>query len=131
MLGGNKFSEKVTVLLRGIELGILKDNDPLPLKRGELRKLACFPDKEGKQRVVAVLDYFSQSVLKPLHHYLFKVLKKIPQDRTFSQSGFLGGYDNVVEEIYSVDLKSATDRFPIDLIVATLLAILPSEYVLA
>jgi len=32
-----------------------------------LRKLTWFPDKELKVRVVAILDYFSQCALFPLH----------------------------------------------------------------
>jgi hypothetical protein len=52
------------------------------------RKLTAFADKEGKTRVIAILDYFSQSVLKPLHLYLFNFLKKIDQDCTFDQNSF-------------------------------------------
>jgi len=52
------------------------------------RKLTSFSDKEGKTRVIAILDYFSQSVLKPLHLYLFNFLKKIDQDCTFDQNSF-------------------------------------------
>lgn len=55
---------------------------------GITRKLVYFPDKEGKTRTVAILDYFSQTVLKPLHSYLFNILKGIKQDRTFSQQDF-------------------------------------------
>lgn len=32
------------------------------------RRLGVFSDAETKTRIVGVLDYFSQSVLKPLHH---------------------------------------------------------------
>jgi hypothetical protein len=57
--------------------------------RGNIyRKLTSFADKEGKTRVIAILDYFSQSVLKPLHLYLFNFLKKIDQDCTFDQNSF-------------------------------------------
>jgi len=60
------------------------------IKPGKLiiRKLTYFSDKEGKTRVIGILDYFSQAILKPLHTYLFRVLKKIPQDCTFDQSSF-------------------------------------------
>jgi hypothetical protein len=54
-----------------------------------LRKLVSFPDKEGKVRVIAILDYFSQTVLYPLHSYLFRMLSKIPQDCTFNQGKFI------------------------------------------
>jgi hypothetical protein len=74
------------------------------------------------------LDYFSQSVLKPLHSYLFGVLRKIPQDMTFSQGNFKEILKDC-EVIYSVDLKSATDRFPIKTLEDILKCKLPSQYV--
>jgi hypothetical protein len=55
---------------------------------GEIRRLVVFPDKEGKTRIIAILDYFSQTVLKGLHSYIFKALRKIPQDMTFNQGAF-------------------------------------------
>jgi hypothetical protein len=60
----------------------------LTTKGDIFRKLSSFSDKEGKTRVIAILDYFSQSVLKPLHLYLFNFLKKIDQDCTFDQNSF-------------------------------------------
>jgi len=35
--------------------------------KSSVRRLATFPDKEGKMRAVGVLDYYSQIALKPLH----------------------------------------------------------------
>lgn len=52
------------------------------------RKLVCLSDKEGKTRVVALLDYFSQSVLRPLHFLVFDMLRKLPADLTFSHGRF-------------------------------------------
>jgi hypothetical protein len=92
------------------------------------RKLTAFADKEGKTRVIAILDYFSQSVLKPLHLYLFNFLRKIEQDCTFDQNSFKDKIKDW-DIFYSVDLKSATDRFPISLISAVLKGRLPASYV--
>lgn len=95
---------------------------------GIYRKLTAFADKEGKTRVIAILDFFSQTVLKPLHLYLFNFLRKIDQDCTFDQNSFknkISGWDI----FYSVDLKSATDRFPITLISKVLKGRLPESYV--
>lgn len=82
-----------------------------------LRRLAAISDKEGKSRVVALLDYWSQTALRPVHDYLFGLLRTIPQDVTFDQGSFK---DRVRDwesgEWYSVDLSKATDRFPISLI---------------
>lgn len=91
------------------------------------RKLAYFPDKEDKMRVIAIGDYLSQSVLKPLHHYLFQVIKKIPQDCTFDQGAFkdrIQGWS----EFYSIDLTAATDRFPISFEKMVLNGHFPGEY---
>lgn len=95
---------------------------------GKVRKLSSFPDKEGKTRIVGIGDYFSQTVLRRLHLYLFDVLRKIPQDCTFDQ----GKFKSLIKDwkvFYSVDLSSATDRFPIQIIVGVLKSHFPSRYV--
>jgi len=85
-----------------------------PTKRsGTFRKIVGIPDKEGKTRVIAIGDYFSQTVLKPFHTYLFSVLRRINQDCTFNQSEFLSKMDINQGPFYSMDLSNATDRFPI------------------
>lgn len=92
------------------------------------RRLTYFADKEDKTRVVAIGDYFSQTALRRFHLYLFRVLKKIPQDVTFDQGRFkelIQGW----EIFYSVDLSSATDRFPIQFISSVLRRHFPSSYV--
>ena len=83
-----------------------------PFKKGTIRKLIAFPDKEGKTREVAIFDYYSQTSLIPLHKYLFKALKKIPQDFTFNQTGYMSSLSHA-EIYYSIDLTAFTDRFPI------------------
>jgi hypothetical protein len=97
-----------------------------------LRRLVPIHDKEGKTRVVAILDYWSQTALYPVHAWIFSILKKIPQDMTFNQ----GEYKDIVlkwdtpEKVvkkFSVDLTQATDRFPISLLVLVLSGILPTE----
>lgn len=113
-----------------------------------LRKLTSFPDKEGKMRTVAILDYWSQQALRPVHQVLATILERLPQDCTFDQGKFVTslGLTSITdtecrelpflgdkglpphgqsfprfkssshsEAFYSVDLTSATDRFPIAL----------------
>lgn len=92
--------------------------------------MSYFSDKEGKTRVIGILDYLSQTVLKPLHLYLFRTLRKIPQDCSFNQGGFRDKIKDW-DIFYSLDLSSATDRFPIDVISYTLESHLPSSYVSA
>nr|UPW42158.1 MAG: putative RNA dependent RNA polymerase [Guangdong mito-like virus 4] len=102
-------------------------DEPTPFRR-----LAHFADKEGKTRVIALGDYFSQTALKRLHSYLFRLLKKIPQDMTFNQGAFLEQVRSWDSDIYySVDLSSATDRFPISVIELVLRGHLPQDYVTA
>jgi len=59
-----------------------------PVKEGPLRRLVGIADMEGKTRVIAIVDYFSQNALYPLHEFLFRILRQIPQDVTFSQGSF-------------------------------------------
>jgi hypothetical protein len=126
VVGGEKLFQKMLYLKEGIQADIFRE--VLPIDSGQYRKLARVDDKEMKTRVIAILDYFSQSSLKPFHHYLFKVLMKIPQDRTFSQGDFNYLINNS-EYFYSVDLTAATDRFPMDFICHILKGHLPNHYI--
>jgi hypothetical protein len=128
VLGGPKFREN----LKHFEMEFLPRymmkfmSDTSKTGKGITRKIAYFSDQEGKTRVIGILDYFSQSVLKPLHKWLFNRLKVIPQDCTFSQGKFrehIRSWDN----LYSCDLTAATDRLPIFLSKRILEEIFPSE----
>jgi hypothetical protein len=109
-------------------LGLLGTPRPVPIRR-----VTGIQDKEGKTRMVAILDYWSQTALRPLHDRLFGILRVIPQDMTFSQGEFhervrdWGGQGDGV--FYSVDLSKATDRFPISLISFTLEGLFDSHFV--
>ena len=92
------------------------------------RRLSYLSEKEGKTRVVGILDWYFQLCLKPLHTYLANTLKKMPQDCTFDQSDFYKRLKNS-RIYYSVDLTAATDRFPIAFIEMLLKVQLPLFYV--
>lgn len=80
--------------------------------KGSLGKLACFGDKEGKTRVVAIVDYWTQSALKPYHQALMSLLKRLETDCTFNQDN----YQRILSlpgPYASLDLSSATDRMPL------------------
>lgn len=130
IVGGPVLSEKIDTLQRAIkeipELGYLLNTNP----SNNFRKISYFPDREFKVRVIAIGDYFSQTALRPLHQFLFKILKRIPQDLTFNQGGFV---DTIKDKkvFYSLDLSSATDRFPIEYIAKVLRGRFPYEYVKA
>lgn len=85
-----------------------------------LRRLTFIPDKEGKTRGIAVFDYLTQCVLKPIHDNQASILARIPNDYTFNQNGYKEKINSYFKmdyskrpTCYSIDLKSATDRFPI------------------
>jgi hypothetical protein len=84
------------------------------VKNSQVRKLSALEDKEGKTRTIGIFDYWSQTVLKPLHDSLMGGLKRIRNDCTFNQGSFR---NNLPSEgpYFSIDLKDATDRFPISL----------------
>lgn len=68
---------------------------------------------DGKRRIFAIGNYINQRLLAPLHAWLASVLKLIPMDGTFDQTkplDLLAGSTGVVS---SIDLKSATDRWPL------------------
>lgn len=89
---------------------------PVLKRKLKFRKLTCIHSSEGKTRVIAIGDYFSQTCLKALHDVLYKVLKSIPSDQTFNQGEGLRELPlDGSRNYYSFDLSSATDRFPIAL----------------
>lgn len=127
IVGGDLLTARIDTILESVkripELGYF-----INIKASNnFRKISAFPDKELKVRVIAIGDYFSQTALRPLHKYLFRILKRIPQDRTFDQ----GGMSSILgkEIYYSLDLSSATDRFPIQVISLVLRGHLPKIFV--
>jgi hypothetical protein len=87
-----------------------------------LGKLSIKEEAAGKARVFAITDAITQSVLYPLHKFLFSLLRNMPTDGTFDQGAPL---DRLVElrkkgeldghRFHSYDLSAATDRLPIKL----------------
>jgi len=77
--------------------------------------LAFKEEAAGKLRVFAMVDVITQSILKPLHDWLFNIFKQIPNDASLDQAkGF-----RLAQELgqkfgksYAFDLSSATDRLP-------------------
>jgi hypothetical protein len=78
-----------------------------------LGRLHPIPEAAGKVRVVAIVDYFTQIAMKPVHAHLLSLLKKIKTDATFDQSGVVTAYYNAGHSRHwSYDLKAATDLIP-------------------
>jgi len=78
------------------------------------RKLSYFSDKEGKTRIIAILDYWTQTCLFPIHDALMGILKGIKQDCTFDQDSFISKL-SPTGPYYCYDLSAATDRMPVTL----------------
>jgi hypothetical protein len=85
-----------------------RSSRPLTGEEGRLGKLGV-KEEPGKVRVFAIVDYWTQITLEPLHRWLFSILKRIPQDGTFDQMApvraLMESYPN--EVCYSFDLKAA------------------------
>lgn len=87
-----------------------------------LGRLSIVKEARQKARVVGITDWWTQILLKPLHDYLSEILKGIPEDGTFDQSGPVNSLlfnkntiGTLVDPIDSVDLSNATDRLPVNL----------------
>lgn len=109
-------------------LALVTDSKPARQGTEVPARIVSIPAPEGKTRVIAQQGYFVQAALLPLHDALIRVLKSMPQDLTYKQGR--GPSSLKIEEgnhFHSLDLKSATDRFPIEIQVRILEAIFGKE----
>jgi len=86
-------------------------------------QLSLKEEAAGKVRVFAMVDIWTQSVLKPLHSWLFSLFEKLPNDGTHNQdAAFIRAQEKAVRynQAYCYDLSAATDRLPIRLQVSIL-----------
>lgn len=110
-LGGIQFQTYLRKL-QGLVTHLLRPIAVTATKTQRLRKLSHVLDPEGKVRVIAVFDYWSQTVLKPLHSRILEVLRCFKADCTFNQTGRLYSV-TPNPNFYCYDLTAATDRFPL------------------
>jgi len=96
---------------------------------GSLGKLGFKEEPAGKIRTFAMVDWWTQMALSPLHDWLFSVLRQLPGDGTFDQGGaikylihYVSGHK--INRVDSFDLTAATDRIPVHLQVVVLGSIL-------
>jgi len=127
IVGGPVLSSKIEVLEKYLPVFL----HFFRVKPSRYRKISAISDQEGKTRVIAILDYWSQCSLRGLHRSLYRVLKRIPQDCTFNQGGFKDKMKDWPQghAFYSVDLTNATDRFPMELICQVLKGRFTDDYV--
>nr|BCP96874.1 RNA dependent RNA polymerase [Fusarium sambucinum mitovirus 3] len=101
-------------LIQSIQLCIDNGIKPDLEKNSELGKISFIKDPEAKLRLVAISDYYTQIYLKKIHEGLMKLSKNLSSDRTFTQDP-MNNWDSNDESFWSLDLSSATDRFPVKL----------------
>lgn len=74
-------------------------------------------EEPGKKRIFAMVDYWTQCLLYPLHLSIFKILSRIKEDATFDQGRGVGHVLDLIRSghnhVFSFDLSAATDRLPI------------------
>jgi hypothetical protein len=105
-------------------------SDLFPPVTSALGRLGFKQEPAGKVRVFAMVDPWSQWLLRPLHRAIFDMLRQIPFDATFDQLGKVAWFktqitDQKIKKVYSFDLTAATDRLPILLQVTILSVFLP------
>lgn len=79
-----------------------------------LGRLHALYEPAGKVRIVAIVDWWTHAALKPLHDWMFSILKLLETDATFDQEGALRRFSKMGHtEVWSIDLSSATDLIPL------------------
>lgn len=89
-------------------------------------RLSTKVEAAGKIRVFAMVDWWTQMLLRPLHLVLFEILKKLPNDGTFNQDAAVARAVVKSQQYgccYGFDLSAATDRLPLSLQVSILASI--------
>lgn len=85
-------------------------------------RLVKLYEAAGKVRIIAIVDPLVNWLLKPLHEWVFAILRSIPQDGTFDQDKPINELVARVKQrdaktrfIGSCDMSAATDRLPVAL----------------
>lgn len=100
-------------LLSSMSTCLTHKQDPKGLSIG---KISFLPEKGGKTRLIAIVDFWSQQLLKGFHKALIELIvgsmgvtdSTFDQDKAFKRAKIL----SKGKKSFSFDLKSATDRFP-------------------
>jgi hypothetical protein len=94
--------------------------------------LAFLHESGMKTRVICMPHAELQVVFSSFHKALVNILDKIPEDCTNDQeSGALWGQSELSKgkTLFSIDLKSATDRFPLWLQLRFLKGVIPDDWI--
>jgi hypothetical protein len=67
----------------------MENSSKFKTKHNDLGKIEVIKDPEGKLRLIAIVDYYTQLALRKLHQNCFKVIRNLKNcDRTFTQDPF-------------------------------------------
>jgi len=98
-----------------------------PRSQYTLGKLQCLPEPAGKVRTIAIVDYWTQRIMSPVHDWMMRILSFLPTDGTFDQENAtaqIARRHRITDKTaYSIDLKSATDLIPFELYEAVFTAV--------
>lgn len=97
------------------------------LGKAWIRKISVVRDKEMKNRPICILDYWSQTALKPFHDSVMKFLGTLPEDFTNQNKDFVTHLRKGSGPYHSFDLTARTDRFPLDFQVRVVSAMIGKE----
>jgi hypothetical protein len=76
-------------------------------------RLFHFTAPGGKARIIANVDWVTQTALSGIHFALFELLSTLPSDCTFNHPSGMSIVDRKPTDSYfSLDLSAATDRMP-------------------
>lgn len=95
-----------------------------------LGQLSTKLEPAGKMRVFAMVDIWTQSILRPLHDAIFSCLKNLPNDGTMDQGASVKRcFSKALEtgQSFGYDLSAATDRLPVFLQVEVLSVLIGRE----
>lgn len=82
--------------------------------RPEAGRFGVKLEGSGKVRVFAIANPVFQALLRPLHDWVMECLRTLKTDGTFHQTAPLERHQGKTN-LYSFDLKAATDSLPVDL----------------
>jgi len=80
-------------------------------------RIALIPEGGCKTRTIAIGDYWSQNVLRPIHDRIMSILRRLDTNGTYEQGYQFDRIQIESEDRFtdSIDATSWTDRFPIEL----------------
>ena len=76
-------------------------------------RLAAVLSGGGKRRIFIIGNFIKQRLFRPIHDWSMEILRSLPCDGTFNQSKPIERLVRAkASKVYSFDLSSATDRYP-------------------